>query len=354
MSYVGGSISQAAAISGAEGRLSAVEALAAAKVAQSVYDAKVALIDAKDAEQDGRLVAVEAVAAAKVAQSVYDAKVALVDAKDAEQDGRLSAVEGRATALESDIGGRVQSAIDEKVAQTVFDSLASELRSADSALTAALATKVSAVTQASVDALQDSAIATKASLAGVNDALSSLASQFNDEIARLDGVDASKVSQADYNDMVEGLQAVDAAHDAKDAEHDGKLAAIIEFIRALLETYTITKPDGNAYEWTGAAQGLVIGAPPAPAFYTISFDQDKNWVGYVRNSTPNTTYAAVEYSTDGGATWSGSQQALPNSGSGSSLVFWHNIPSDKKVAGVKFRLIDPFNAADVFSNTITY
>jgi hypothetical protein len=230
MSYVGGSISQAVAISGAEERLLAVEALAASKVAQAAYDAKIALLDAKDAEHDAaiavavakdaahelRLDNVEALAASKVAQAAYDAKVALLDAKDVAHEARLDAVEGRATALESNLSGAVQAAIDEKVAQTVFDSLASELRTADSALTAALATKVATVVQNGVDAAQDAIIALKKNAADV---------------------------------------------DAKDAEHDGKIAALAEFVQAMLATYTITKPDGNAYEWTGVIQGLTFSAP---------------------------------------------------------------------------------------------
>lgn len=228
MSYVGGSISQAVAITGAEGRLSAVEAVAASKVASAVYDAKVALLDAKDAEHDSAI-------AAKVASAVYDAKVALLDAKDAQQDlviatklsssvydlkmigldahdaahdaaiaaleGRAGALETRAGAIESDISSRVDAAIAEKVAITTFDALASELRNADSALTTALATKVATVVQAAKDAEQD----------------------------------------------------------AKDAEHDAKDAALVEFVRAMLSTYTITKPDGSPYSWTGAVQGLSFG-----------------------------------------------------------------------------------------------
>lgn len=244
MSFTGGSISQGALISSQDSRLAAVESLAASKVAQAAYDAKVALLDAKDVEQDSRIMAVESVAASKVAQAVYDAKVAVLDAKDAEHDARLGAidakdiehearldaVEGRATALESDIAGRVQSAIDEKVAQTVFDSLASELRSADSALTAALATKVAATTQSAVDALQDSAIATKASITSVNNALGNLQGQIN-----------AKVATSAYQAKVDALE---------------------EFINILLQTYTITKPSGGNYAYTGVKQNLLVSFTP--------------------------------------------------------------------------------------------
>jgi hypothetical protein len=223
-----------------DGRLAGLDTLVASKLAISTYSSKMAALDSKDAEHDSRLSAVEGVAASKVAQAAYDAKLALVDAKDAEHDGRLSAVEGRATALEGDISGRVQAAIDEKVAQTVFDSLASELRSADSALTAALATKVAATTQASVDAAQNAIINTKASIAGVNNALQGLSNYVNSQVTRLDGVDASKVAAVDYQAKVDALE---------------------EFIGVLLQTYTITKPAGGSYEYTGVKQNLL-----APAF----------------------------------------------------------------------------------------
>lgn len=294
MSFVGFSISQAEQISGADQRLSSVESLASSKVAQSAYDAKLALVDAKDANQDSRLTAVESLASSKVAQSVYDAKmslldsndaahasrldavealagtkvaqsaydakVALLDAKDAEQDGRLSAVESRATAIESDIGTRIQSEINAKVAQATFDALATELRDADSALTTALATKVAATTQAAVDATQNEVIATKASITGVNNALNNLTNSFNAEIERLDGVDATKVAQSAYQAKIDALE---------------------EFIGIFLQTYTINKPNNQAYEYTGVKQNLLAVAfqteNPSNVVYdsvadTIAFD----------------------------------------------------------------------------------
>lgn len=271
MSWSGISFAQDAAIGGVDSRLAAAEAAVATKLAAAVYDAKVAAIDAKDAEQDGRLGSVETLAASKVASMTYSAKMALLDAKDAEHTAALAvmdaaklsvaahdakmalldakdadltqavaAVEGRVTAVEGDISGRVQAAIDEKVAQTVFDSLATELRNADSALTASLATKVAAVTQQAVDEAQNGVIATKASIAGVNNALNGLVSQFNQETQRLDAVDASKVAAVDYQAKVDALE---------------------EFIGIMLQTYGITKPTGGAYEYTGVKQNLL-----APAF----------------------------------------------------------------------------------------
>jgi hypothetical protein len=277
MSFTGGSISQGALLSSQDGRISSVEALAGSKVAQSVYDAKVALLDAKDVEHDGRLTAVEALAESKVAQSAYDAKVALLDAKDVEHDGRLDAVEAlaeskvaqsaydakvalldakdvehdgrldavesRATALETDISGRVQIAIDEKVAQTVFDALATELRSADSALTSAVATKVATITQEAVDNAQNAVIETKANIADLNASVTTLNASI-----------ATKVAQSDYNTKTSDLT-------SRDYSFERRLLAFEEFARVLLATYNITKPDGQLYSFTASTQGLPAGEP---------------------------------------------------------------------------------------------
>ncbi len=265
MSFVGQSIFQATQISSADARLAVVEAslptkvaqveynnkvaeiaakhsaldakdaahdvalaaLDAAKVEVSAYNTKMTALDTKDAEHDTRVSVLEAAVPTKVAQAEYDTKLAAVDAKDAEQDGRLTAVEGRATALESDISSRVQSEIDSKVAQTVFDSLASELRNADSALSAALATKVATTVQVQTDAAQDALI-------------------------------ASKVAQTAYDSKT-------AALDARDYYFERRMLAQDEFIRAMLATYSITKPDGTPFVYTASVQNL----PITPAQFTF-------------------------------------------------------------------------------------
>lgn len=262
MSFVGKSIAQAQEISSAASGISALQSAVAARVELSVYNAKVALLDAKDVQQDSRLTDVEAVAASKVAQSTYIAKVAAIDAKDVEQDGRLGDVEvlaaskvdqsaydmkmtalesadaaavARLDALETDIAGRVQDAIDDKVAQGVFDSLADELRSADSALTAALATKVAATTQSAVDAAQNAIITQKADITSLNSAVASV----NASIVSLDN---AKVSKNQYN---------------------AKVAALEEFIQLMLKTYTITLPNNSTYSYTGNFQNaLAMGFQP--------------------------------------------------------------------------------------------
>lgn len=282
MSFVGSCIAQAAALDSQDGRLASVEAAVATKVEQATYLAKVAALDAKDSEQEGRLSAVEtgkvavgtymskmsaldakdaeqdghlsaldSVVATKVSQAAYDSKVAALEAKDAEQDGRLTAVEGSVSAIQTDISGRVQSAIDEKVAQVVFDSLATELRDADSALTTALATKVAATTQASVDAAQDAIIAQKATIAGVNSALNNLVNAFNGEIERLDAVDASKLNTSAF---------------------DSKVAALEEFINLFLRTYTITLPNNTAYAYSGSYQNVLLGGFQAENPVNLAYD----------------------------------------------------------------------------------
>lgn len=305
MSFTGFSIAQAQQLDGQSGRLDAVESLAASKVAQTVYDArvasvdtsltahsnsiaalvtnvnqrvaqtaydaKIALVDAKDAAQDTRLTAVESLAGSKVDQSVYATKMSILDAKDVAHEGRLDAVEAlaaskvaqtvysakvsaleaadaaldvRVGAIETDISGRVQAAINEKVAQTVFDSLASELRDADSALTAALATKVAAETQSAVDAAQDELISQKATVTQ----LGNLVNGFN---AALTELDESKVANNAYN---------------------AKIAALEEFIQIFMLTYTIQKPSGQNYAYTGEFQNALV--PPYVAESPINLAYD--------------------------------------------------------------------------------
>ena len=74
--------------------------------------------------------------------------------------------------------------------------------------------------------------------------------------------------------------------DAKDAEHDGKLAALVEFVHVMLKTYTITLPAGGSYAWTGAAQNISLedapvgggggGTPPPSGDYPITINSAAN------------------------------------------------------------------------------
>jgi hypothetical protein len=168
------------------------------------------------------LAAVESLAGSKVDQSVYAAKVGLLEAAD-------SALSNRVGAIESDITGRVQNAINERVAQTVFESLANELRSADSALTAAVADRVTAGTQSAVDQAQNEIIAQKATL-------TQFGSLINTVNSALSSLDEAKVEKGEFN---------------------AKRDAIEEFIAVFLQTYTITKPNGQAYAYTGVKQNVL-------------------------------------------------------------------------------------------------
>jgi hypothetical protein len=258
MSFIGKSVFQDAQISGADARLTAAElaigtkvaqsayngkiaeiaskhlaldatdaqhtasiaALDAAKVEVSVYSAKMTALDVKDADHDTRVSVLEAAVPTKVAQTEYDTKLAAVDAKDVEQDGRLTSVEGRTTALESDISSRVQAEIDAKVAQTVFDALVQDFLDTESQLSAALATKVATTVQVQTDAAQDALI-------------------------------ASKVAQPVYDSKVSLLE-------NRDYYFERRFLALDEFVRTMLATYTITKPDGTPFVYTATVQNLNV------------------------------------------------------------------------------------------------
>ena len=293
------------------------------------------------------LSALQATVAANAATA--NAALATVNTTLSSHDSRLTTAEGKITALETDIAGRVETEINSKVSQVVFDSLASELRNADSALTSAVATKVASVTQAAVDQAQNDLIALKASQADVTAYITSnnaavaaklssstfatekaalqasidskvATTDYNTQVGLMTAGLASKVAQADYDSQVNSLQtsiglkatqadleglaasttsalatkvsisAYNAAQEAQDAAIASKLEtddfnsaksqldalnnawenrflALEEFTRALLNTYTITKPDGNPYEFTGLIQNLSV---PPPVFSVVA------------------------------------------------------------------------------------
>lgn len=164
--------------------------------------------------QDSRITAAETAILAN--KATYDTKVAAIDAKDTEQDGRLDAVEGRVTSLETDISGRVQSEINDKVAQATFDALATELRDADSALSTALATKVAQTVQQQTDDAQNELINSKVSQSDYDSYVSSndaaVASkvdqtEYDSYVSSNDAAVASKVAQSDYDTFVSTVTA---------------------------------------------------------------------------------------------------------------------------------------------------
>jgi hypothetical protein len=219
-----------------------------------------ALVDAKDAQQDGRLSAVEGRASdlesIKLDARTFDEKMALVDAKDAEQDIRLTKVEGRVSTLETDLSTRVQAEIDDKVSQVVFDSVKAQLENTDSTLAAALATKVAATVQVQVDDAQNALINSKVAQADYDVKVAAIDAKDGEQDVRLTALEADKVNVVEY-------VADKAVLSDKDYFLENRFLAIYEFIQAMLNTYCITKPDGNLYEFTAELQKL----PTAPAYF---------------------------------------------------------------------------------------
>ncbi len=212
------------------------------------YDAYTQANDALNSNQDSRLLVVETKAEstkqaheAHVAltaantdslqqlisynKNTYDGYVADNDAKNLEQDQRLDAAETRLEAIDTNIIGRVDDAINSKVATVTFDQLADELRNADSALTTALATKVAATVQVATDAAQD---------------------------AKID----ARVLQTTYDTYT-------AADIKTNNLNEIKIAAMEQFIRTFLSTYTIKNAQDQVYTYKGYAQRAFETAPNA-------------------------------------------------------------------------------------------
>ena len=319
--------------------------LKAVKLDKSVYDEKLAAVDAKDSEQDGRLTAVEGRASTlesradghdasiasleqkkldiasytidKAADAVkhteqdgrltavegrastlesvkqdkaaYDEKMAAVDAKDAEQDGRLSAVEGRASTLEKDLSTRVQAEIDSKVSQVVFDSVKAELENTDSALAAALATKVAQTVQYEIDESQNALINSKLATEDFKKAEEGFNAKLDDHEFRIKSVEENKVSVKEFKNTVNQLFNTDYA-----VEH--KFLAVFEFIQAMINTYDIRKPDGDLYEFTGKFQGL----PTCPKYFEIVDKVENGLVLSISDLLMNTKLGSIFlYHSDG-------------------------------------------------------
>ena len=224
------------------------------------YDSYTQANDALNTTQDGRLTLVETKAEtskqnfeAYIAsntsgntttsnviaanKSEYDAYVELNDAKNQEQDDRLDGVETRLEAIDTNIIGRVDDAINSKVATTTFELLANELRNADSALSITLATKVATTVQVATDLAQD---------------------------AKID----ARVLTTDYN-----------AYTTSDINtnklNEIKIAAMEQFIRTLLATYTIKNGSDQTYVYKGYAQKDFEIAPAAISFVSRFNDAAK-------------------------------------------------------------------------------
>jgi chromosome segregation ATPase len=277
----------------ADGHDASIASLEQKKLDVATYAVDQAADAAKHAEQDGRLTAVEARASTlesvKQDKAAYDEKMAAIDAKDAEQDGRLSAVEGRASTLEKDLSTRVQAEIDSKVSQVVFDSVKAELENTDSALAAALATKVAQTVQYEIDESQNALINTKLAIEDFKRAEEGFNAKLNDHEFRIKSVEENKVSVKEFKNTVNQLFNTDYA-----VEH--KFLAVFEFIQAMINTYDIRKPDGELYEFTGKFQGL----PTAPKYFEIVDKVENGLVLSISDLLMNTKLGSIFlYHSDG-------------------------------------------------------
>lgn len=212
-------------------------------IGQSVYQQ--GLINAVDT----RISAAEAAILAN--KATYDTKVAAIDTKDAQQDGRLTVVEGKVTALESDLSSRVQSEIDDKVAQATFDALATELRNADSTLSTALATKVAQTVQTQLDDAQNLLIDSKVSqedydlyVSNTATYLEQVDANLSSQIADVETLANTKVAQTEYDAYVVSNDAAVAALESGKVDNStyssgiSGLESSITTINSTLSTHT--------------------------------------------------------------------------------------------------------------------
>jgi len=287
-----------------------IASLEANKVNLSTYNAKIAALDLLDATHDNDIQALQSTAATKVAIDDFNAAVADLEAADAnlqvgvttlqnrattlenrandleantgsldlratqletratDLEGRATQLETRATALETDISNRVQAEIDDKVAQATFDALATELRDADSALSQALATKVATTVQQQTDDAQNALINSKvaqtdydAYVASNNAAVASKVDQttYDATVASVTSALDARVLTSTYDAKMTALDTRDANLENRDYHWERRFLAVDEFIRTMLLTYTVTKPDGQPYVWTFSNQQLPAG-----------------------------------------------------------------------------------------------
>ena len=129
---------------------------------------------------------------------------------------------------------------------------------------AAVASKVATADYEVSEATQNAAIALKAA-----------AADLSAYIAANDTAVATKAAQADVaayvaaNDAAVASKVAQVEYDATLANtnnflnvYESRFNAVEEFIRALLATYSITKPDNTLYNYTGACQQIAVPPPP--------------------------------------------------------------------------------------------
>jgi hypothetical protein len=201
------------------------------KLDVTTYNDEVLTQSSKDGNQTGRLDALDILVASKVAQIAYDNKVVQLTNANTNLANRATDLDNRFDAIQTDLDVRIASEIDAKATDLEFDNLATELRTADSTLAAAIATKVTEAAQIQVDALQ------------------------NTEINKLLLISA-------YDSKMTAL-------DNSNANIEAKLLAVDQFIRLLSDTYVIKDGDGAVKNYSANYQSN-LGLNIAPYFSFVS------------------------------------------------------------------------------------
>jgi hypothetical protein len=158
---------------------------------------------------------------------VYDSKMGQLDSINASDDSRLFSLESRVEYVENEISTTIQLLIESRITIEAFSLIEERLEAEDSRLYDSLALKIAKSLQSEIDFNQDSRINEKV------------------EIVTYD----SKMSVLDFYNSA----------------WEGRLRAIEEFARAMLATYTITKPDNTIYTFDGVVQKLALAPFPASA-----------------------------------------------------------------------------------------
>jgi hypothetical protein len=233
------------------------------------YNLQVSTFISTNTVQDGRLTGAESnistLSSIKQDLNDYTNKINLIDAKDVDQDNRLSTIKSNVSSIQEDIAGRVETEILAKVPQFIFDTLKSELDTADSILTNSLATKVVSTIQQQVDAAQNTLIDSKVAQNVYNSTISSISSTNASQETRLSGIESSRLHTIGYDIYKTNL-------DNKDYFAEQSLLSIYEFIQTMLNTYEIFKPDGSLYQFTGNLQNLL----PVPNYFNIASKSAKS------------------------------------------------------------------------------
>jgi hypothetical protein len=176
--------------------------------------------------------------------STIESNVTSVTSRATALEGRASGVEGRVSSIETDISVRVDTAISNKVAQSVFDSLASTLRGADSELNSTLQTKVIQTVQLQKDADQSTLIAQKVDQTVYTAKISTIDAK---DLSQ-DGVIATKLNITTYTNKIMAVE---------EFINLAQMANYINVSTSLFNPQTSTF-DSELYVYNGTFQNIPI------------------------------------------------------------------------------------------------